>query len=75
LSISWKVCSPHRTSTMKKRGVLHLALQFNFWVALDTCNSPYLYVVSAIGQVAGVAKVATHHIYDATHYNSMTILS
>jgi len=31
----------------------------------------YLYAVSAIGQVA---RVATHRIYGATHYNSITTL-
>ncbi len=66
---------------MRKRGVLQLALQLNFWVASDICNSEYLYVVNAIGQVARVARVAihciygaTHHIYGATHYNSITTL-
>jgi hypothetical protein len=44
---------------MKKMGVLQLALQVNFWVTIDTCNSPYLYVVSAIKQVA---KIAIHRI-------------
>jgi len=29
--------------TMKKKGVLQLALQLNFWVALDTYNSPYIW--------------------------------
>jgi hypothetical protein len=42
---------------MRKRGVLQLVLQFNFWVAEDTCNSLYLYIVSANGQVAWVAKL------------------
>jgi hypothetical protein len=60
---------------MRKRGALQVALQLNFWIASDTCNSPYLYVVSAIEQVAKVAKVVTHHICDATHYNSITTLS
>ncbi len=38
------------------------------------CNSPYLYTVSAIKQVARVTRGATHHIYDATPYNSITTL-
>jgi hypothetical protein len=57
--------------TMKKKRVLQLTLQLNFWVALDICNSLYLYVMSAIGQVA---RVVIHCIYSATHYNSITIL-
>jgi hypothetical protein len=28
---------------MKKRGVLQLALQLNFWIKKDTCNSPYIW--------------------------------
>jgi hypothetical protein len=60
---------------MKKKGVLQLALQLNFWVALDICNSPYLYAMSAIKQVARVVRIAIHHIYGAIHYNSITILS
>jgi hypothetical protein len=35
----------------EKKGVLQLALQLNFWVVEDTCNSLYLYVVSANGQI------------------------
>jgi hypothetical protein len=64
----------HTISTMRKMGVLQLALQFNFWVPLDTCNSSYINVVGVIGQVARVARVATHCIHDATHYNSIMIL-
>ncbi len=37
---------------MKKKGVLLLALQLNFSVVEDTCNSLYLYIVSANGQIA-----------------------
>jgi len=58
-----------KNNTMKKMGVLQLALQLNFWVALDICNSSYLHVVSVIKQVARITRVATHHIYGATHYN------
>jgi len=61
----------HMTYSLWKKGVLQLALQFNFWVESDICNSLYLYAVSAIGQVA---RVATHRIYGATHYNSITTL-
>jgi len=32
-------------SLWKKKGVLQLALQLNFWIIKDTCNSLYLYVV------------------------------
>jgi hypothetical protein len=38
-------------------GVLQLALQLNFWIAKDTCNSLYLYVMSVNGQDAWVAKL------------------
>jgi hypothetical protein len=59
-------------SLWKKRGVLQLDFQLNFWVTLDTFNSSYLYTMSVIEQVA---RVATHHIYGAIHYNSITTLS
>jgi len=42
---------------MKKKGVLQLALQLNFWIAKDICNSLYLYTVNANGQVAWVAEL------------------
>jgi hypothetical protein len=45
------------TSTMKKMGVFQLALQLNFWVAKDICNSLYLYVVNANRQVAWVVEL------------------
>jgi hypothetical protein len=32
--------------TMKKKGVLQLVLQLNFWIVEDTCNSLYLYVMN-----------------------------
>jgi hypothetical protein len=57
---------------MKKRNALQLTLQLNLWVTLDTCNSLYLYVVSVNKQVSWVA---IHHIYNATHYNSIAVLS
>jgi len=41
----------------KKRGVLQLALWFNFWVAKDTCNSLYLYVVNVNEQVVWVMEL------------------
>ncbi len=59
---------------MRKRGVLQLALQLNFWITSDTCNSPYLYAMSAIGQVARATRVTTHCIYGAIHYNLITTL-
>jgi hypothetical protein len=37
------------------------------------CNSQYLYDVSVIGQVGWSARVAIHHIYNATHCNSIII--
>jgi hypothetical protein len=55
-----------------KKNALQLALQFNFWVVEDNCNSLYLYVVSANGQVAWVV---THHIYVTIHCNSIVTLS
>jgi hypothetical protein len=42
---------------IKKMGVLWLALQLNFWVALDTCNSLYFYAMSVNKQVAWVADL------------------
>jgi hypothetical protein len=42
---------------MKKKGVLSLALQFNFWVIEDTCNSLYLYTMNVNKQVAWVVKL------------------
>jgi len=57
---------------MKKRGVLQLALQLNFRVIVKIYNSLYLYNVNVIEQVA---RIATHCIYNATHYNLITTLS
>jgi hypothetical protein len=37
---------------MKKKGILQLTLQLNFWVAIITSNSSYFYVLSVIEQVA-----------------------
>jgi hypothetical protein len=51
--------------TTKKRDDLQLALQLCFWVAMTTCNSLYLYLMSVFGQITWVTKVTTHHIYDA----------
>jgi hypothetical protein len=56
----------------KKMGVLQLALYLNFWVAPNTSNSLYLYIVSANEQVAWVA---TNHIYNAIHPNTIATLS
>jgi hypothetical protein len=42
---------------MKKMCVLQLTLQLNFWVAKDTYNSLYLYVMNFHEQVAWVAKL------------------
>ncbi len=48
------------TNIMKKKGVLQLALQLNFWIALNICNSLFLYIMNDIRQVA---RVVTHCIY------------
>jgi hypothetical protein len=44
-------------SLWEKKGVLQLALQLNFWITMDTCNSLYLYDVSFNRQVAWIAKL------------------
>jgi hypothetical protein len=49
-------------STMRKMGVLQLALQFSFWVTMTICNSPYFCIMSVIEQVRWIAKVVIHHI-------------
>jgi hypothetical protein len=41
----------------EKKGVLQLALELNFWVVEDVCNSLYLYAVSANRQVAWVEEL------------------
>jgi high-affinity nickel permease len=58
-------------------GVLQLALQFNFWIAVTIWNSSYFYfyVVSVFEQITWVVKVVTHHIYNAIHCNSIAIVS
>jgi hypothetical protein len=40
-----------------EKGVLQLALQFNFWIAKDTCNSLYLYTMNFNKQIAWIAKL------------------
>jgi len=55
----------------EKRGVLQLAFQFNFWITMTTSNSSYFYIINDIKQVEWVVRVAIHHIYDATQYNSL----
>jgi hypothetical protein len=42
---------------MRKRGVLQLALQLNFWIVKDTCNSLYLYIVSVNKHIAWVVEL------------------
>jgi hypothetical protein len=42
---------------MRKKVVLQLALWLNFWVAPDTCNSLYLYIMNVIGQITWIAKL------------------
>ncbi len=44
-SILWSCPSTFGSSIMKKKEVLQLALQLNFWVAMNTCNSLYFYIV------------------------------
>jgi len=43
--------------TIRKKGVLQLALQLNFLIVTDIYNSLYLYVMSFNGQVAWIAKL------------------
>jgi hypothetical protein len=45
---------------MKKKGVLQLALQLNFWVVKNICNSLYLYAMNVNGEVAIHCIGATH---------------
>jgi hypothetical protein len=56
----------------KKNGVLQLALQLNFWIAKDTCNSMYLYIVSVNGKIAWIAELQLT-IYIASQCNSIVI--
>jgi hypothetical protein len=42
---------------VKKNCVLQLALQFNFWIALDSCNSLYLYAISVNKHIAQVVEL------------------
>jgi len=43
--------------TIEKKGVLQLALQLNFWVAMTTCNSLYFYVVSTTDKLHELQKL------------------
>jgi hypothetical protein len=45
--ISSKINIHYETFIMRKKGVLQLALQLNFSVAMDICNSLYLNIMSA----------------------------
>jgi hypothetical protein len=47
----------HDSKYYKKKGVLQLALQLNFWVVKDICNSMYLYIVSVNEQLAWVVEL------------------
>jgi len=40
---------------------------------MPTCNSPYFYAMSVIGQVVWVARVVTHYIYGATQFNLLQL--
>jgi hypothetical protein len=42
---------------IKKRGVLQLALQINFWIAKSNYKSQYLYTMNVNGQVAWVTQL------------------
>jgi len=55
---------------MTKRGVLQLALQFNFWVAKDICNSLHLYHECQRTNYMSY-RVATHFISNASHCKSI----
>jgi len=44
---STKINIHYETFTMRKKSVLQLALQLNFSIALDICNSLYLNIMSA----------------------------
>jgi hypothetical protein len=46
------VCYNQKTNIMRKKSFLQLALQLNFLVTEDTCNSMYLYAMSVNGQIA-----------------------
>jgi hypothetical protein len=59
---------------MRRKDVLQLTLQLNFQVVMTTCNSLYLHIVSVIGQVVWVARVAIHRIYGVVNFNSITTL-
>jgi hypothetical protein len=58
---------------MTKRGVLQLVLQLNFWIVEDICNSLYLYNECQWTSCMS-CRVATHHIYGATHCNLVKII-
>jgi hypothetical protein len=60
-------CNTWRNTTMRKKGVLQLALQLNFRVASNTCNSPYLYIVTDTGWYWSSCK--SWNSSCATHYN------
>jgi hypothetical protein len=56
VSIRWMGENPLKCTHYEKKKVLQLALQFNFWIAKDICNSLYLHTASANKQVAWIAK-------------------
>ncbi len=67
-------CITCRLLTLWKKGVLRLGFQFNFWIVIIICNSLYFYTHSnVIRQVARVAKDVTHHIYNHTLVQPITI--
>ncbi len=60
------------SNIMRKKGVLQLALQLNFWVAKDICNSLYLYIMNANEQVAWVTKLQLTIFICRECYEQMT---
>jgi hypothetical protein len=48
---------------MKKERFFQLGLQLGFGIAMNTCNSMYLYILSVNGQVIEVAKVAPDTLF------------
>jgi hypothetical protein len=65
--------------TMKKKGVLQLGLQLNFWVTMTICNSLYFYTHESY-QTSYMSCKRCNSSYmwshfNATHCNIVAILS
>jgi hypothetical protein len=54
--VQWRWTDVWRNHNEKK-GVLQLALQLNFWIVEDICNSLYLYIMNVNGQVTWIVKL------------------